>query len=70
MDGIKLIQKAKKIFLDFYCILMSGMQQDEIFETEISVQYIDIYIRKGPDSMSELIHVLDQCIHKQYVEQY
>jgi len=69
MDGIKLIQKAKKIYLDFYCILLSGMQYDEIFVNGISGQYIDKYIRKGLYSMNELVLAIDQCLHKQYVEQ-
>jgi DNA-binding NtrC family response regulator len=68
-DGIKLIQKAKKIFLDFYCILLSGMQQDEIFVNGISRQYIDKFVRKGLSSMNELVQALDHCLHTQPVEQ-
>jgi len=70
MDGIKLIQKAKKIYPDFYCILLSGMQYDEIFVNGISGQYIDKYIRKGLYSMNELVHTLDHCLHTQYVGQF
>jgi CheY-like chemotaxis protein len=70
MDGIKLIQKARKIYPDFYCILLSGMQQDEIFLPGISRCYIDKYIRKDLNSMQELILALDHYLHSQYVEQY
>lgn len=70
MDGIKLAQEAKKIYPDFYCILLSGMQQDEIFINEISKQHIDKFIRKGPDSVSELVRTLDCYAYSQYVEQF
>ncbi len=69
MDGIKLIQKAKKIYSDFYCVLLSGMLQDEIPISGISGDCIDKYIRKDLNSMKELIHTLDHYLHSKYVEQ-
>jgi DNA-binding response OmpR family regulator len=69
MDGIKLIQKAKKIYADFYCILLSGMLQDEISPSGISGYYVDKYIRKDLNSMNELVHVIDHCLQSQNVEQ-
>jgi DNA-binding NtrC family response regulator len=69
MNGINLIQKAKKIYPDFYCILLSGFQPDDIFDTEISKQYIDVYIRKGLNCMNKLIYVMDSYIHARHVEQ-
>ena len=70
MDGLKLIQKARRIYPDFYCILLTGMPQDEISRLRISKYCIDKYIRKDLKSMQELIRILDYYIQSQYVEHY
>lgn len=70
VDGINLIQKAKKIYPNFYCILLSGFAYNEIFVKETKNLYIDKYIQKSLSSMDELIHTLDHCQYGQFIEQF
>jgi DNA-binding NtrC family response regulator len=68
-NGLKLIQKAKKIYADFYCILLSGYQEEDIFEAKISKQNVDIFIRKELDCVHKLIRTVNNYFYPEHVEE-
>ena len=70
MNGIELIKSAREIYSNFYCVLLSGMNYDEIFPDEMPHIHLDKYIRKGLDSLDELQDTLDAWAHIQKVEQF
>jgi response regulator RpfG family c-di-GMP phosphodiesterase len=68
MDGISLVNKAKNIHPDFYCIFLSGIPRDEIFTNDEDCKYIDKYIQKSLSSIHELVNELDHYLVNQYFE--
>ncbi len=70
MNGIELVSSAREIYSDFYCVLLSGMNYDEIFPDEMPDTHIDKYIRKGLNSLNELHDTLDAWVEIQKVEQF
>ncbi len=69
MNGVELIQYAREIYSDFYCILFSGMSYDEIYKDETAELCIDKYIRKGLSSIDDLLLEVNSWRYKRYVEQ-
>jgi DNA-binding response OmpR family regulator len=70
MNGIELIRRAKEIFSDFYCILFTHLNYDEIRKNEKGWLVIDKYIRKGLHSLPELVSTLNTYSKTIFIEQY
>ena len=69
-NGVELIRHAKKIYPDFYCILFTGLNYDEICQEDKSELLIDKYIRKGLYSLTELLTTLNTYSKTQFIEQF
>lgn len=70
LNGLRLVQKAKKLYPGFHCILLSGMSYREIFTDRSSHPEVDKFIMKGLNSLQEVYNTLCTWLHEQYIEQY
>ena len=70
MNGISLVQKARKLYPGFYSILISGMHYREIFTDNSKEPCIDKFIMKGLDSLQEVYNTLNSLSQEKYIEHY
>ncbi len=70
-NGLILMQEAKKIYPELYCIMLSGMDYEQIISNHNNAEsYINKYIKKGCTGMDDLLITLNNWVHNQYVEYF
>ncbi len=70
MNGMKLIEKARKKSSGFYSILLSGSYHKEKYSNDMSLRKIDKYIMKGDNELDKLHETLSGLMDPVYNLQF
>ncbi len=70
LNGLKVIEEARKVSKTFYSVLLSGAVHRERHTNDISMVHIDKYIKKGENEMQQLFDVMDELMNPEYVRQF